>query len=100
MPIRRFAALAAAVALMAAPAFAQNTVSEAAKSDRANPETPPVAGANSFTESQARDRISKAGFSDLKELKKDDRGIWRGQAQKGGQPVNVALDFRGNVVQQ
>jgi periplasmic protein CpxP/Spy len=61
---------------------------------------PPLSGANSFTEGQARDRITKAGFEDVQTLKKDDQGVWRGQAKKSGQQVNVGLDYRGNVVQQ
>lgn len=69
-------------------------------SSTATNETPPVAGANSFTEAQAIDRIAKSGYSDVKNLKKDDSGVWRGQAQKGGSQVSVALDYRGNVVQQ
>jgi hypothetical protein len=62
--------------------------------------TPPIAGANSFTESQAKNRIEKSGFSDVQGLKLDGEGVWRGQAKKAGQQVNVALDYRGNVVQQ
>jgi hypothetical protein len=61
---------------------------------------PPLPGANSFTEGQARERISKAGFEDVQQLKKDDQGVWRGQAKKSGQQVGVALDYRGNIVQQ
>jgi hypothetical protein len=30
----------------------------------------------------------------------DNDGIWRGKAQKNGRQVGVALDYRGNVVQQ
>jgi hypothetical protein len=67
---------------------------------RENIEKPPFAGANSFTEAQARDRIAKAGFNDVKILNKDEKGVWRGRAQKSGQQVGVALDYRGNVVQQ
>jgi hypothetical protein len=63
-------------------------------------EKPPLAGANSFTESQARDRIAEAGFKDVKNLKKDAQGVWRGVASKGDSQVNVALDFRGNVTQE
>jgi hypothetical protein len=63
-------------------------------------EKPPLAGANSFTETQARDRIAEAGFKDVKSLKKDANGVWRGIASKGDSQVNVALDFRGNVVQE
>jgi putative membrane protein len=57
----------------------------------------PEAGANSFTEAQAKDRIAKAGFTGVTRLKKDDQGIWRGSAKKNGKQVNVSLDFRGNV---
>jgi len=60
---------------------------------------PPLAGANSFTEAQARERITAAGFSTVGALRKDDSGIWRSTAQKGGKTVNVAVDFKGNIVQ-
>ena len=42
----------------------------------------PVAGANSSTEAQAQERIEKAGFTEVKGLKKDDQGIWRGRPSK------------------
>ena len=45
----------------------------------------PVAGANSFTEGQAKSRIEASGYSNVSELKKDDNGVWRGQAIKGRQ---------------
>ena len=60
----------------------------------------PVAGANSFTESQARARIQEKGFQDVKDLKKDDKGVWRGMAMKDGKSVAVALDYQGNIVGQ
>jgi putative membrane protein len=60
----------------------------------------PVAGANSFTEEQAKTRIQDAGYSDVSDLTKDDKGIWRGQAKKDGKGVSVALDFKGNVTSQ
>lgn len=59
----------------------------------------PVPGANSFTEDQARERITGAGFQQVTGLKKDDQGIWRGKAMKGGKQVDVSLDYRGNVNQ-
>ena len=58
----------------------------------------PAAGANSFTEAEARSHIRAAGYSNVSHLRKDKNGIWRGTASKGGAPVNVALDFQGNVV--
>ncbi|ANT53283.1 DUF4142 domain-containing protein [Mesorhizobium amorphae] len=60
--------------------------------------TPPLSGANSFTEDQAKSRIQDAGFSDVSKLAKDDEGIWRGQANKDGKNTSVALDYKGNVV--
>jgi putative membrane protein len=58
----------------------------------------PIAGANSFTEDQAKGRIEDAGFSEVTELKKDDQGVWRGQATRDGKKTPVALDYQGNVV--
>jgi hypothetical protein len=57
----------------------------------------PVAGANSFTESQAIARIKAKGFTDVSHLVKDNNGIWRGTAVKDGQNVGVTVDFEGNV---
>lgn len=57
----------------------------------------PVAGRNSFTEGQAKSKIEEAGFTNVTELKKDDAGVWRGQASKGGSPSAVSVDFQGNV---
>ena len=57
----------------------------------------PVKGANSFTEGEARSRIEDKGYSNVSELKKDDDGIWRGRAMLRGQPVEIALDYQGNV---
>ena len=58
----------------------------------------PAAGANSFTEGQAKSRIEAAGFSDVSNLMKDKDGVWRGKASRGGTTSAVALDFQGNVV--
>ena len=60
----------------------------------------PAAGANSFTEDQAKERMEKAGFSQVTGLRKDDQGVWRASAKQGDKQVNVSLDFRGNVVTQ
>ena len=60
----------------------------------------PVAGANSFTEGQARSRIEDKGFKNVSGLKKDDSGVWRGKADHNGKAVNVSVDFQGNVVSQ
>jgi hypothetical protein len=58
----------------------------------------PAAGANSFTEAQARSRIEAAGFTGVSDLAKDKDGVWRGKATKAGKASMVSLDFQGNVV--
>jgi hypothetical protein len=60
----------------------------------------PVAGANSFTEGQAKSRIEAHGFSSVGQLKKDRDGVWRGTATQSGKSVKVGVDFQGNVVSQ
>jgi len=57
----------------------------------------PVAGRNSFTEGQAMSRIEDAGYSNVTDLKKDDNGVWRAKASKGGSSTDVSVDFQGNV---
>ena len=54
-------------------------------------------GANSFTEGQAKSRIGGAGFTDVSPLKKDDQGIWRGTAMRGGKQQQVGFDYKGNI---
>lgn len=58
----------------------------------------PFEGANSFTEGQAQDRAIAAGLANVSALTKDDKGIWRGTAEANGKKVNVAVDYKGNVV--
>jgi len=64
------------------------------------PSSGPVAGANSFTEGQAKSRIESQGFTNVSLLAKDDQGIWRGKATKDGKNVSVSLDFHGDVFAQ
>jgi len=101
--------LMAALAMLAASSGLAQTATKPANEDAntpavATPDTrnpnAPVAGANSFTEAQARERIMDAGFSDVADLKKDDKGVWRGKAMKAGTTSDVALDFQGNVATQ
>jgi putative membrane protein len=84
--------------------MAQSLASNAGGAATATPpaasgtQSPPLPGANSFTEGQARSRIESAGFTNVTGLRKDDQGIWRGQAEKDGKSVKVSLDYKGNVV--
>lgn len=65
--------------------------------DAKNP-TAPVEGANSFTEGQAKERIEKAGYAEVKDLNKDNKGVWNATGTKDGKAVSIALDYQGNVV--
>lgn len=58
------------------------------------------AGANSFSEGQARDRLMSQGFSDVSKLMNDSQGIWRGTAKNGTQRVRVSVDYKGAVSAQ
>ena len=60
----------------------------------------PLQGANSFTETQAKDRVVASGMSTPTTMLKDDKGIWRGAALQDGKSVNVAVDYKGNVFAQ
>ncbi|MEP9380342.1 PepSY domain-containing protein [Aquabacter sp. CN5-332] len=87
----------------AGPVFAQ------APAANPNPNTPavstqstpqpgqPAKGSNSFTEDQAKSRIEAKGFTNVTGLAKDNDGIWRGKASKGGTSQDVAVDYQGNV---
>ncbi len=77
--------------------FQENCKADVFATDVAE-EGAPLEGANSFTEGQASDRIIAAGMTAPTGLAKDDKGIWRGTAMKGDASVNVAVDFKGNVV--
>ena len=96
--------LVAAIAAICVPAAAQQKpAAKDANTPAVNtPNTPPnpaapVAGANSFTEAQAKSRLETNGFSNVSALQKDANGVWRGKANKGGKAVDVSVDFQGNV---
>jgi len=82
--------------LMTGVASAQQTP-HATVAPTNQPDGMPAKGSNSFTESQTRARLAERGYLNATDLKKDDDGIWRGTAQQNGQPVDVWLDYKGNV---
>jgi hypothetical protein len=95
-------AVAVAFAMVASTALAQQPARDAPgnnaiNSSGQNNSNAPVAGANSFTEGQAKSRIEQAGFGQVTGLKKDDKGVWRAKAVKNGTSHNVSIDFQGNV---
>ena len=56
-----------------------------------------LATARAFTEDQARSQIEAKGYSNVSGLRKDAKGIWRGNAVKDGLPSNVTLDVDGSI---
>ena len=58
----------------------------------------PLAGANSFTETQAKDRVVAHGIPMPATLVLDAKGIWRGTTMQDGKSVKLAVDYKGNVV--
>ncbi len=88
--------------LAAEDTITQAEFMEACKTDtykpRQNDAGAPLKGANSFTESQARDRATAQGVTNVAAMKKDEDGIWRGAGIAEGKPVQVAVDYKGNVV--
>jgi opacity protein-like surface antigen len=91
------AALAASTAMAQTPPAKSGPGNNAVNTPGQNNSNAPVAGRNSFTEGQAKSRIESAGYTNVSELKKDDNGVWRGKASKGGSTANVSVDFEGNV---
>ena len=92
-----FGLLAATTALAQDPPAQSGPNNNAVNTAGQNNSNAPVAGSNSFTEGQAKSKIEAAGFGNVSGLKKDDKGIWRGQASKDGSATSVSLDFQGNV---
>src|ERR1700730_14889758 len=87
-----------ALAQTQAPPAQQGPGNRAVNTEGTNNSSAPVAGANSFTEGQAKSRIEAGGYSNVTELKKDDSGVWRGKGMKDGKSVTVSVDFQGNVI--
>jgi hypothetical protein len=60
----------------------------------------PATGANSFTQEQARERATNAGYMDVGALTQAADGTWQGAAMKDGASVTVVVDYQGNVTTQ
>ena len=94
---------AAAITLFASAAFAQDVPAQqgpsnpAVKSMDQNNSSAPVAGANSFTKSEARSQIMAKGYTHVTHLRKDANGVWRATATKDGQSGPISVDYQGNV---
>lgn len=90
-----FSVVATAAVAQTAPATDTGNAAVATSSD--NNAGMPVAGANSFTEDQAKSHIEAKGYTGVSALSKDKDGIWRGKGTKDNMSHDVALDYQGNV---
>lgn len=97
MKIKLVTALAATLLSTAVYAQQGDSHNPAIKDPHAGTAMVAAKGHNSFTESQARGRIMKAGYSRISSLAKNRNGVWQGKALRGNRMVNVALDYKGNV---
>jgi len=88
---------AVAAATIASPAVHGQSHNPALKDSKVRTTATAAKGHNSFTESQARGRIAKAGYSNITQLAKNKNGVWQGRAKRHGKWVTVALDYKGNV---
>ena len=82
-------AIAGSNALAQKPANPDANTPAVSTPNTTNPNAP-VEGANSFTEGQARSRIESRGYTNVTNLKKDDKGVWRGRAMMKGKQVTSA----------
>jgi hypothetical protein len=94
------AAIAAAQDASAPSADASAAPNPALKSPNDMTHVALAKGHNSFTKGEARARIHKAGYSKIHDLTLDADGLWQGTAMLAGQPVHVALDYKGDVASQ
>jgi hypothetical protein len=104
----KIAALAgAALVWLTGPVFAQSSQDPPRMNDTpaaiASPSnvnkttTAPVAGKNSFTRDEVKKRLEDNGYTGITGLAKDSQSVWRGTATMSGKPVNVAVDYQGNI---
>jgi len=99
----RLPVIAACAVLLTTTAVLAQTDSQngpqnpAVKGMHDNNSSTPVAGANSFTMSEAKSQIEAKGYTHVMHLKKGKDGVWRGTATKDGQSGAVSVDYQGNV---
>lgn len=83
----------------AAPAVStsESPRNDAVAADANMEATTQTPGANSFTEGQARDRITGAGYTAVGALTQNAEGLWQGMATGPSGQVQVSVDYRGAV---
>ena len=96
--------IVATMALAATGAVAQTSQSSShnpvVKDSKPHRVATPALGHSSFTKDQVRGRLTKAGYTDISNLKGTKDGAWQASAMKEGKPVTVTLDYKGNITAQ
>lgn len=96
--MKRYYFFAALLAISPLSAWSQDTTGSITPQVEEDGVAVPMAGENSFTEGQVRERLSAAGYSSIGTLDLDTDGIWRTTAMKDGLLVSVSFDFQGNII--
>ena len=86
------AALAAPLALPATAEAPQNPAATNASQEH-------KLKGNLFNEQQAREHLSRLGYTGISDLSKDENGTWRGTAHKDGKLQQVAVGVKGGPTQ-
>lgn len=94
--IRTLLIAAAAAAPLALPAVAETPAQNNATATDARP----AMKGNLFSEKQAREHLSRLGYTGISNLSKDENGVWRGTASKDGKQQQVAVDVKGKPTVQ
>lgn len=80
---------------------AESPMNPAIDTEETTASTALTPGANSFTETQAREAIEKQGYVVSGPLTQNDQGIWMGQGtREGASPTTVSVDYKGVVTPQ
>jgi predicted aspartyl protease len=104
--MRSALAVAAIVALIAGPSFAQSgsqaptqRLPAQSASTNASKATNVPKKAEALTQKQAMTQIEAQGYTKVSNLKKDAKGMWNATAMKDGKRVQLSLDTQGHVAQ-
>jgi hypothetical protein len=54
-------------------------------------------GENSYTEGQAKERFTAAGFTNVSGAVLSDKGIWTATGTKDAKEMKLGLDYKGNI---
>ena len=82
------------VVMLAGSALAQNAERPSGDSLAV---TPVPSQAQTVDSAVIREKIERAGYSEIAELARDSTGVWRARAKKGGEVFDVVVDKGGRI---